>query len=112
MPASSRPGPEIGLVACPDCSKQVSAQAAACPACGRPMKAIAVELTGKKWKLLSLISGVSFFLGVGSCGAAPLFGDGKAPKVAIALFAIGVVGTVGGFLGAVAAQVGAWWYHK
>jgi DNA-directed RNA polymerase subunit RPC12/RpoP len=36
-------GIEVALVACPDCQKQVSSEAPACPNCGRPLKAMPVQ---------------------------------------------------------------------
>lgn len=74
------------LIECPDCHRQISDAAPACPACGRPMKVApaplafgapgtgvlpttgpmpvqTVELTSKKWKVQQLASGALFIIG-------------------------------------------------
>jgi len=40
----------MGLVTCPDCSKEISDIAVSCPSCGRPMHPVQIEKTAKKHK--------------------------------------------------------------
>ena len=59
------------LVACEDCGKKMSKEAAACPKCGKPNKKVAVkkrDQTQKVGCLLIVIGGIAAFL------IAPLFG--------------------------------------
>lgn len=65
----------MALITCPDCQKQVSDQAPACPNCGRPIAAAqphdkkvqTIEATGKKYKGMQLIGSLLVCLGVISC---------------------------------------------
>lgn len=64
------------LTTCPDCSREVSERAAACPGCGAPMQSIApspalpnpapvlIEQTDKKWKGLQVYGYLSGFIGL------------------------------------------------
>ena len=61
----------MALVKCPECSRQVSDQATACPQCAYPIAGGAtagrvqtIEATGKKWKGLQLISGIVLIISI------------------------------------------------
>lgn len=88
------------LVTCPDCEKQVSDAAPACPHCGRPMRATTIEQTGKGYKVVELLAGAGFIVG---CLFA-FFSDG-APQTG------GVFLLVGALFIFICARVGAWWAH-
>ena len=90
----------MALVNCPDCSNQVSDSAPACPHCGRPIAALQIEQTAKKykgWMAGSFMVSILFFI-----ATAILFGMNKPiwPTFTIAVAALIT------YLGAVA---GAWW---
>lgn len=65
----------MGLIECPDCGKQVSTEAPACPSCGRPLKAatagtfpaaipqpVAVAIRPQKSRGIYIILGLFFGL--------------------------------------------------
>ena len=109
----------MALMSCPECAKQISDKAPACPHCGAPMNApiaastaggptivetgpggvVTTEATGKTYKALQAIGVILILIGVVSCAAG---GDGVA--AAPGLFLIGVVLYLFG-------RVGAWWKH-
>lgn len=98
----------MALIDCPECGRQVSDRAPACPACGYPRQGQAkapvhravqtIELTGKRWKALQLVSVMVMLLGLalGIAGHATLL----------------VVLCVPGLIGLVVARVGMWWGHR
>jgi len=89
--------PEIKITPCPDCQKDVSVHATACPHCGNPLKqAVTIEATGKQWKFGQLCGAITCIIGVICFPASPGFG-------LLALF-IGLLVFVG-------ARICAWWYH-
>ncbi|MBU1630173.1 hypothetical protein KKD88_03805 [Patescibacteria group bacterium] len=58
----------MALIKCSECNKEISEKATSCPHCGCPVARksnapVAVELTGKKWKLNKLISVIGLILG-------------------------------------------------
>ena len=86
----------MALIDCPDCGKQVSDQASACPACAHPIRAITIEATGKKWKAQQLAFGALILLGFILVFSYPAFG--------------GLL-CIAGLTGVIRARVGAWWQH-
>jgi len=90
------------LIECPDCKKQISDIAPACPHCGRPRvqavpqqeQIVTIQQSSKLWKALILLSIVGFFasLTVQPPGNGPLLGAGS-----IVLFFVAVIGK--------------WWHH-
>lgn len=61
------------LIACPECKKEMSEQAAACPHCGHPSAARPVATRAPKGpKVVQLIGAVLFATGVVSCATNPL----------------------------------------
>ena len=99
------------LITCPDCGKQVSDQAPACPNCGCPIqttvspeKTQTIEATAKSWKGMQLIGGLSICLGVVSC--VYLISDPTSSGTTTAIFLIL------GLILMICGKFGAWWYHE
>jgi hypothetical protein len=89
--------PEVKIKPCPDCQKDVSIHAAACPHCGSPLKqAVTIEKTGKKWKLLQLCGAAACIFGV--------IGFSENPTLGAYLL-------LGGIMLFISARIFAWWYH-
>ena len=87
----------MALVQCPDCGNDVSDKAPACPACGHPMAAATVELTGKEYKAMMLLGGVAIPIGLVSVYlGAPQFGT---------------VTVILGLIVYFSARIGQWWHH-
>jgi len=93
----------VAIVKCPDCKKDVSSQAPACPSCGHPMAATTVEATGKKWKKMKVIC-----FAVSAVGGLIIFSDMGHPGTHAL---IGTVILFGGFIGVGVANSCAWWFH-
>lgn len=110
----------MALIKCPECDKQVSDKAAACPACAYPLRdqprkppigarqpVHTIEQTGKKWKktiftsaLLALAGFVLMLLGLAAPG-----GGGLAPiALGLVMFLVAIV--MFGY-----AKVMVWWHH-
>jgi hypothetical protein len=62
-----------------------------------------VELTSKKWKKLTIASGLMMVAGVATCAASDIENAGNGTVLTI----VGFFGV--GFLGLVVAKMGAWW---
>ena len=92
----------MSLTTCPDCSREVSDEAPACPHCGRPMKAQTVELTGKEWKAGQLLGCGLMVLGMVGC-ITSCSGEHVSTWGIIAFFA--------GLVVLIVAQIGGWWHH-
>jgi len=113
----------MALIACPECGRQVSDQAAACPDCAYPLRGSAtptepvgrgarpqpvatVEQTGKRWEAMKVWAVVLFvggmFLIVGSASSASPSAAGGVIG-GLALLAALVLG--------IRAAIGAWWHH-
>ena len=93
------------LIACPDCGRQVSDQATACPSCARPLGgATLVEQTARKWKLIQA-AGVVLML----AGLAWVFWPRHTPTQADSTVGIAILGA--GIGATVVGRVGAWWKH-
>ena len=121
------------LTKCPDCDRELSTAAPACPHCGRPMPAVAaplsppmlIEQTAKKWKKRKLFAlgfiGLSF---VCCTVAAVIPSASTRPEDPVsngeiaAAASSGILLTLGtglfllGVAVYVAAHFGAWWNHK
>lgn len=102
----------MALVTCPDCNKDVSDAAPACPNCGRPMAPVGgvqtIEATGKKWKAFQLGFGLMTVVGI------VIFFSSLSDMSNTALIEIGPIGMlmfVMGFFGYLVARIGAWWKH-
>ena len=92
----------MALIKCPECGKEVSDKAPACPSCAYPLQATTIEATGKSWKGTLIVSVLAMIFGV------------------IGLFASGATGAggwiafilmIGGFIGYLCSRIGGWWEH-
>lgn len=86
----------MALTNCPDCNREISNIAKACPSCGHPIAAVTIEATGKEYKRYLLIGTLLIMLSI------------------ILLF-INVPAGIGSFvLGSffiIYSKSGAWWHH-
>ncbi|MCE5230478.1 hypothetical protein LLG95_12910 [bacterium] len=116
----------MALITCADCGQKVSAMAAACPRCGRPMRdkfnfrydppevrsvprgTRTIEATGKGWKFLQLV-GVLLTIGGGVTTCVKM--QMPHPPGADATFGLAVLGFAVGLLIFIAGRIGAWWFH-
>ena len=104
----------MSLIECPDCKKQVSDQAPACPHCGRPIAATpaqgnnvqTIEATGKVWKGIQLIGALMICYGVISCVYNAYDPTPHEPSFMPTILFIG------GFFVIVFGKFGAWWHHE
>jgi len=99
----------MALIACPECQREISEKAAACPHCGSPTQStpikvetaagavVTTQATGRSWKIIQLIGALLITAGVVSCSA----GD---PGSAASLLMLGFVVFIAG-------RIGAWWKH-
>lgn len=90
----------MGLINCPDCGKEVSERADACPECGGPMTdedVQTIEQTGKKWKIFQLVGALILTAGMVGCMAGE--------------FDAGSMGFLSGFIVIICVRMGAWWEH-
>jgi hypothetical protein len=97
----------MALIHCPECQKEISDQASACPHCGHPMKRpTTIEATGKKWKATQLLSALLVIVGFIIFGIIITGEPGGAPP------ALGLLLVFVGLIGYVARKIGAWWHHR
>lgn len=104
----------MALIDCPECKRQISDKAPACPHCGNPMmaatlganvgvetrpgKAVTTQATGKVWKVIQLIGFLICVMGV------IIYVGGTQRMTGINLLFLGaLVFLVGRF--------GGWWKH-
>jgi RNA polymerase subunit RPABC4/transcription elongation factor Spt4 len=105
----------MSLISCPECAREVSDRAVACPHCGNPMsptaalsmvvrapveRAVRIEATGKRYKALQFVGAGAITLAVVSCAAGTSSSgewSGFVFLIEAALYAYG--------------RVGAWWNH-
>ena len=105
----------MALINCPDCNKEISDLAPACPHCGRPNPnhvvtrqvpnpnhIVTTQATGKLYKALEAIGVLLTIIGTFSCvfAFATEPDEGRPPL----LLLIGVVLYFAG-------RIGAWWHH-
>ena len=91
------------LIKCPECGKQISDRAPACPSCACPIKPITIEATGKKWKGLQLIFALLFAIAF-IWTLASLSSPESSPIPAL----LAIIG----LFGYIFSRIGSWWYHK
>lgn len=93
----------MSLIACPECAREISDQAAACPHCGAPARhdapLVTTQLTAKKFKLRQLVSTVMIIAGVVTMIVAQT-ATGRL---------IGGALVLAGLIAYIAARAGAWW---
>ncbi len=98
----------MALINCPDCSNSISDQAAACPHCGHPVKAIVIEATAKKWKKMQLVGSFLLIATLVLIVTKFTFVSNVGPVVTIVLglfFWAGLILYVYG-------RFKAWWHHR
>lgn len=106
----------MALITCPDCQRQVSDRAPACPQCGSPLHTPPlgasqqapriIEATSKTWKTLQLAGGIVLVLAIPTCivttiAARP--GEAASPVAAWCV--------LGGMILWLLGRIGGWWYH-
>lgn len=102
------------LISCPECTKQISDMAPACPSCGVPVASVreskgsgttlnTMQETSKKLKLQSVLSVSLMGLGVILIGATK---DGGDPSTA------GPLMLGGGLMWFIVNRIRIWWHHK
>ncbi|MDP2684985.1 MAG: hypothetical protein Q8P20_08190 [bacterium] len=105
------------LIKCSECESDISDKAQSCPKCGNPLKdkkdndvsdkTQTVQLTGKKWKIVKLISVVLFILGWMIFFPAFEKNGFRNPMSGLG-FSLGMLGLFIWFV----AKIGSWWNHK
>lgn len=99
----------MALIECPDCRKQVSDAAPACPGCGRPINAAArdpreIEQTGKHYKRAQILAVLFFCFGLFlTISGVNQDANGVALAGGLLLFASIIV--------MIYAKAGAWWHN-
>jgi hypothetical protein len=89
----------MALIDCPECKKQISDQAPVCPHCGYAQKPITIEKTSKSWKVVQLVAGFMFIVGLISLS------DKSLKDFSWYMIIVGfILGTVG--------RIGAWWSNR
>lgn len=99
----------MALIKCSECGKDISEKAPNCPACGNPnsSKAVLVEQTSKKWKIIKLVGWVATLVGIYIF----IFNYNKggfSNPFSGAGFCLAFVGIVA----IIAGKFGAWWTNK
>ena len=106
----------MALTKCPDCGKEISDQAPACPNCGRPQatqphqtgatssfkhkEVVTIQATGKQYKAMEVVGVIGMLTGTVSCVIS------KSPGGFTAFFLFA------GLALYIAGRFGAWWHHK
>jgi hypothetical protein len=105
------------LIACPECAREISDQAATCPGCGlsiasqasarsnsTPKRPVTIEETGKKYKKQMLLSAAMMCAGVvWAVGSANTPGPGGSAVPVLLIFF--------GLVWFIVARIAAWWNH-
>jgi hypothetical protein len=102
----------MALITCPECSRDVSDEAAACPHCGYPVRRPArrpepvqvIEKTGRGWKAVRVLGWFLIVGGVLVLRAGRPAHDPRRGRVGWWMTAAGAACLV-------TSRVGAWWYH-
>ena len=93
------------LIRCPECRREVSTEAAACPHCGYALGGSkdvqVIEQTAKTYKGIMVAGVLGFLLGVMGCSYFP---EGIWKELSTVVSAVG-------FVTALAARALAWWHH-
>lgn len=103
----------MALINCPDCNSQVSDRAEACIKCGSPIAGrqeamkigtplTTTQSTSKRLKMHSLLSGLSFIIGMLMAMGSPPGSNGAAMGVFICLV---------GLVWFMVTRIRIWWHH-
>jgi hypothetical protein len=109
----------MALTKCPECQQELSTEATACPHCGKPIQAQAVqvvnppnqsfsvdvELTSKKWKRVKLYSWIGIIVGW-------MFLGGSEYKLSSAIGGLGFCIMFFSIISLIVGKVGAWYNNK
>lgn len=98
----------MALLPCPECGKEVSSKAIACPTCAHPLNTdepiiskpqniVTTQATSKHFKAIQFIGVALILAGTVSCSVGE-------PSTSVRLWIFGVAIYVGG-------RIGAWWNH-
>jgi uncharacterized membrane protein YvbJ len=105
----------MALIICPECNKQISDQAQACPGCGMPVKTIrslnsmslnteqVIELTAKRYKIIKLISIFMIIVSIFSCLFEAQAGSDSMFGMVIFFIGLGLY---------IFNRFQIWWHHK
>ncbi len=112
----------MALIPCPECSREISDKAAACPHCGNPMRTparapqsapvqvatapgrvVTTQATDKHWKGMQ-IAGVCL-MGAGVAACNEISKDGTYAFWMTGFWLLGILVYIGG-------RFGAWWHHS
>ena len=102
----------MALINCPECNKQISDKASACPDCGCPMtppissvQTQTIEKTAKKYKALSLVAVLMIFIGfivaLSTCGS--MDSNGPVYGAFLAILGLGIY---------IVNRIVIWWRHE
>ena len=105
----------MALISCPECGRQVSDKASACPQCACPLGGVpdggpgivTIQETSKKWKKLQLLG----MIGVPVCfiGLMLTAGAEQPSGGAVAFWTLGVLASLCAYI---YGRFGAWWHHR
>jgi len=104
----------MALISCPECNREVSDTAPACPGCGAAIadsrdlrssgsRLVTTQETGKRLKMHALLSGAIFAIGV------VLMVNAANAEESSSLGALSIVIGLGWFI---TTRVRIWWHHK
>ena len=97
----------MALIECPECGREVSDKARACPKCACPLRRVQlIEQTGKLWKAVQLFGALASIAGTVTACAGINAGNGSSSTTPVG-FLILVLGLVVFVVG----RIGGWWYH-
>jgi len=102
----------VALIKCPECERDVSSKATACPHCGYPIERMAqgprpvqvIEQTGRRWKAIRALGRLVILVGL--VVLVREFGADDGRGVALGWWICGA-GVACLWMG----RAGAWWYH-
>jgi predicted phage tail protein len=99
----------MALIKCSECGRDISDMAVSCPSCGKPNKgkAVLIEQTSKKWKIVQLI-GVAFIV-IGLFIFSAGYSKGGLEGF---LTVLGFNMVWWGILIIIIGKIGAWWSHR
>jgi len=101
----------MALIKCPECGREVSDTARACPCCAYPLGApTLIEQTAKRWKSVQILGAVLMLLGL-VLGLVFLYTTKVSDSSVRPVLACLVPFLVAGVSVYVVGRVGAWWHH-
>ena len=107
----------MALINCPECGKQVSDTAAACPNCGAPVGSesqsagaalVTTQETSKKLKLHTIISAIMFWIGIFGSYFVMKSHSTEYPINTLFFFYLLAIGSIWYLY----TKIKIWWHHK